>query len=152
MIHRPQYVYPPAPPGYRDEDFNFYFDSFNTPALAQGIPAAATLPNIALHLHRDAPFLWRGVKVFSDASSLGVEFRTPDGELMSDSYQPLFQSFFPSGFLLVGLSPVPLEPGIECPAGSVILLDLANLSAVAAIRDVHTAVVLIGAKRWKVNP
>jgi hypothetical protein len=148
--YRMQFCYPPAPRGFRDEDFFYYFDGNNTLALAQPIPALDAIRNIALPLHRDAPFIWRGTKVFSDQPALGVEFRTPDGELMSDDVQPLYQSFWPGGFLIAGTVPVTMEPGIECPLGAVIQLDLANLSGTPII-DPTTAVLLMGVKRWRVQ-
>ena len=150
MRYRAQFPFRPAPKGFRDEDFFYYFDGNNTLALAQPIPALDAIRNIALPLHRDAPFIWRGTKVLSDQPALGVEFRTPDGELMSDDVQPLYQSFWPGGFAIVGTVPVANEPGIECPLGAVIQLDLANLSA-APIVDQHTAVLLMGVKRWRIQ-
>ena len=150
MRYRAQFSFPPAPKGFRDEDFFYYFDGNNTLALAQPIPALDAIRNIALPLHRDAPFIWRGTKILSDQTALGCQFRTPDGELMSSDVQPLYQSFWPGGFPIVGMAPVANEPGVECPRGAVILLDLANLSA-APIVDQHTAVLLMGVKRWRIQ-
>ena len=149
MTYRPQYAYARAPQGYRDEDFEFYFDGFNTFALAQSIPVNGPILNIALALDRDAPFLWRGTKVLTDQPGLGVRFRGPAGDLLADDFGPVYQSYFPSAFPIVGFVPVPNEPGIPCPVGAVILLDLANMS-LAPIIDPQTAVVLMGVKRSKV--
>lgn len=149
MTYRGQSPYPPAPQGYRDEDFLFIFDGFNTPALAQNLPVARPIENIALALDRDAPFLWRGTRFLTDQPGLGVRFRGPAGDLLTDGYEPIYQSFFPGGFPIVGFGVVPNEPGIPCPVGAIIILDLANLS-LAPIIDPYTAILLMGVKRWKV--
>jgi hypothetical protein len=147
---RAQCAYPPAPRGFRDEEFTFYFDQRNTPCLSQPIAAGAQIPNIVLRLDRDAPFIWRGTKILSNQAGLGARFHSPDDDLMSEVHQPIYQSFFPGGAGIVGYLPVAGEPGIECPLGGVIQLDLSNLSA-ANIVDPHTAVLLMGVKRWKVE-
>jgi hypothetical protein len=148
MIYRPQYAYPPAPHGFRDEDFVFWFDSRSTPALAQAIPVAGRIPDIPLPLDRDAPFIWRGTKVFAGPPRLGARFQGPDGSLLSDDYQPVYQSFFPSGFLIAGFPPVPHESEMACPLGAVILFGLANLGATPVI-DPQIYVLLYGVKRWR---
>lgn len=157
MRHRPQYAYPRAPRGYKDQEFAYYFSSNTVPALGQNIAAGAIITNIALQLERDVylgenvPFLWRGTKVLTNQFGLGVQFSSPDGTLLSNDYEPVDLSLFPSGNLIVGFPPVPNEPGIECPLGAIVLVNLANLST-AAIQDPITEVVLMGVKRWKVAP
>ena len=150
MRHRPQYAYRPAPKGYRDQDFVYMFNSAAVPALAQAIAVGDFILNIALRLDRDAPFVWRGTKVLTDQPGLGDQFRGPDGELLSDDFAPVYQSFFPGGFPIAGFSPVAGEPGIECPTGAVVQLNLANLSA-APIIDPYTVVLLMGVKRWRIE-
>jgi hypothetical protein len=148
MIYRPQFAYPPAPRGFRDEDFVFWFDPQSTPALHQVMPVGAEIPDIPLPLHRDAPFIWRGTKVFSTSPRMGARFRGPDGSLLSDDFQPVYQSFFPSGFLVTGWPPVAHEPEIACPLGAVIQFGLANLGP-AIIDDAQVFVMLYGVKRWR---
>jgi len=148
MRYRPQYAYRPAPKGYRDEPFVYFFNSASVPALAQTIAAGDAILNIALRLDRDAPFIWRGTKLLTDQPGLGDQFRGPDGELLSDDYAPVYQSFLPGGLPIAGFSPVAGEPSVECPVGAVVLLNLANLSA-APIIDPYTVVLLIGVKRWR---
>ena len=150
MRYRGQFPYPSAPRGFKDEDFVYTFDSVDTLALAQPIPVGTVLRDIALRLHRDAPFLWRGVKVLSDQAGLGVQFRGPDGDLLSETYEPIWQSFFPGGTIIAGFGVAPMEPEIECPLGAVVQVNLANLS-LAGIVDQHTAVQLLGVKRWEVG-
>lgn len=148
--YREQFAFPLAPRGFFDEDFVYFFDSVNLLALTQPIPAGTAVRDIALRLHRDAPFIWRGTRVFTSEPGLGVQFRGPDGALLSDDYEPTAQSYFPGGRRIPGFGVVACEPGIECPIGSVIQLNLANLSA-AGIVDPHTAVQLLGVKRWEVR-
>jgi hypothetical protein len=149
-LYRPQFAYPPAPAGFKDEMFAFYFDSIGVPALGQGIPVGATIANVPLQLDRDAPFIWRASSVLSNQAGLGVQFQGPSGSLLSNGFVPVLQSFFPSGALGPGFGLVTHEPEIECPVSGVVLLTLANLSA-APIVDPTTKVLLMGVKRWRVK-
>jgi len=149
-FYRPQYAYPSAPAGFRDETFAFYFDSLGVLALAQSIPVGATIKDIPLQLDRDAPFIWRASSVLSNQAGLGIQFQSPDGSLTSSDFEPVMQSFFPSGALGPGFGLVPHEPEIECPVAGSILLSLANLSA-APIVDPTTKILLLGVKRWRLK-
>ena len=149
-FYRPQYAYPPAPAGFRDEMFAFYFDALSVPALGQGIPVGDPIRNIPLQLHRDAPFIWRATSVLSNQTGIGVQLQGPSGSLLSSDFEPVLQSFFPSGTLGPGFGLVTHEPEIECPVSGVVLITLANLSA-APIVDPTTKVLLLGVKRWRVK-
>lgn len=148
--YRPQYAYPPAPAGFRDEMFAFYFDSVGVPVLGQNIPVGATISNIPLQLDRDAPFIWRASSVLSTQVGLGVQFQGPSGSLLSSGFAPVLQLCFPSGALVPGFGLVAHEPEIECPVSGVVLLNLANLSAAPIVAPI-TKVLLMGVKRWRIK-
>jgi hypothetical protein len=155
MRYRPQYAYPKAPRGYKDQDFAYYFSSVGNPALGQNIAAGALITNIPLQLDRDiyldepVPFLWRATKVLTNQTGLGIQLSGPDGTLLNNNHGAAFLSYFPSGDLIAGFAPVPNEPEIECPLGAVILVNLKNLSTVGIVSPI-TEIWLMGVKRWKV--
>jgi len=156
MRYRPQYAYPKAPRGYKDQDFAYYFSSVGNPALGQNIAAGALITNIPLQLDRDiyldepVPFLWRATKVLTNQTGLAVQFAGPDGTLLSNDFEAVGLSYAPGGASpIVGLSSVPNERGIECPLGAVILVSLKNISSAGIVSPV-TEIFLMGVKRWKV--
>ena len=55
--YRPQYVMPPTPPGFVDEEFEYYFDNLNTPALAP-LVSGQSVNKVTLQLQQDAEFIW----------------------------------------------------------------------------------------------
>ena len=122
MSYRPQYAYPPPPPGWRDEEFEYYFDQNNVPALAV-IPSNL----IPLPLQQDAAYFIRGIQISGNTQNLMVRLWTPDGMQLS---QTLFEvdrgySGTLNGNAPMGRLPVPLEPEIPCPAGGNLMIDLA---------------------------
>ena len=128
-MYRPQAAYPPAPPGWQDEDFEYYFDLSSIPAFAGVLGAGQEVTGIVLQLQPDAEFRWRAVQVSNPGSMLGLRFRAPDGAYLSEGYVPMenFSGFPQAAAGIPGGGPVALEPEIVCPAASVVLLDVANL-------------------------
>lgn len=124
-----QFPFPDPPEGYAWEEFEYSFDSTNTPALATQLATGQSLLNIPLALQSDAPFLWRGIQVYFPQQFLGLRFRDAFGRFLSDDFVPssAYSSFQSLNGSLPGIGIVLVEPGLECPKGSVILLDLANI-------------------------
>lgn len=148
-MYRPQFPYP-CPSGYEDGDFDHYFDYRNTPLLNNTSLAAATaILNIGLNLQSDQPFLWRGIYVKGINASdpvVSAQFKDPYGNYLSDQFVPLDLSVAPDGTALYFLN-IALEPGIACPAGSVVWLNLYNQTTGAA--DItKVRVTLSGVKRY----
>jgi hypothetical protein len=131
MIYRPQFPYLPAPEGFEDEDFIYYFDAQNTVAfgIVLALPPGEDFRDIPLQLQRDGEFRWRGVQVSNPGGALALQFQTPDGTALSDDYVPAeVYSGLPGGVSgQPGGVPVPLEAEIVCAAGSVILVSVKNM-------------------------
>lgn len=123
MSYRPQFAYPPAPPGFHDEEFVAYFDGLNTPALVGAIPPGTAIRDIPLQLQTDSAFIARGLRIFSETLA-PVQLREPGGKYLSPDLPPLYQSYFT--FQAAGLMTVCFDDEIECPQGSVFLLYLTN--------------------------
>ena len=126
MNYRPQFVYPPPPEGWRDEDFEYSFDLSNLPAFQLVLGLGAQINDIVLQLDRDAEFRWRAIQVSNPGSQLGLRFQTPDGTFLQNDYAPMenFSGFPGASGGIPGGEPVALEPEVVCPPGSVILLDV----------------------------
>ena len=128
-MYRPQAAYFPAPPGWQDEEFEYYFDLSSIPAFAEVLAAGQEVTSIVLQLQPDAEFRWRAIQVSNPGSLLGLRFRSPDGTYLSEDYEPMenFSGFPGAAAGIPGGGPVALEPEIVCPAFSVVLLDVKNL-------------------------
>ena len=124
-----QFPYPDPPSGMQWEEFVYYFDSTNTPGLSTPLVVGQTLLNIPLQLQSDAPFIIRGIQVNDPQQFLGLRFRDAFGRFLSDDFVPSYNysSFQPLNGSLPGIAFVLVEPGLACPKGSVILVDLANI-------------------------
>ena len=123
MPYRPQFAYPPPPPGWEDQEFEYYFDSTDYPALAI-VPS----DQIVLPLQSDAEFRLRAFQISGNTGNLLVRFWDARGNQLSQvqvpntlAYASSVQSQPP------GVLPVPLPDEIICPAGSSLRIDLANL-------------------------
>ena len=124
--YRPQYAYP-TPKGFRDEQFHYSFDGFNTPLLNQNVAANSTIANIPLVLQTDAPFLMRGIKVSPQVKSqLLIQFKDPWGNYLSTGLLPIALYASPPGGSYVGYPPLIFEPEIKCPIGGVWWVWLQN--------------------------
>ena len=129
-MYRPQAAYPPAPPGWQDEEFEYYFDVSSLPAFQIALTPGQEITGVVLKLQPDAEFHWRGLEVWNPKGVLGLLFRTPDGEYIQADYvtEPTFWGFPAASGGIPGGGPVAIEPEIVCPAGAALLLDLKNLS------------------------
>jgi hypothetical protein len=78
--------------------------------------------------------------------SLLVRFFDPFGNALSADFVPMIQYVNPSGSAAGGL-PVPIEPEIECPAGSGILVSFKNINPTNAVN--LPDVTLYGMKRYE---
>ncbi len=128
MGYRPQFAYPPAPGNCRDEEFEYFFDKTNTPGLAVTLTPGQTQNNIPLVLDKDSVFLCRGIKIGNPSSVLGVQFKDPSGNQLSDDYEPAADySGFSGQSVQPGAPPRAMEPEIECPAGAALILNIKDL-------------------------
>jgi len=125
--YRPQWFYP-SPRGCREEPFNYFYDIANAPYAL--LAASSTQESIPLAIETGSKFMWRGVRLNGDTTSLPVtllvRFTDPFGNALSADYVPVIQYANPSGSAAGGL-PVPMEPEIECPPGSFISVSFKNL-------------------------
>jgi hypothetical protein len=126
LTYRPQFAYPSPPPGWQDEEFEYYFDSTNTPALA--MPPVNQVPLI---LQADAEYRIRAFQMSGNTGPLGVRFWSARGDPLSliQVESDLAYASTVQGGPPVGRLPVPLNDEIICPAGSSILVDLVELNA-----------------------
>ena len=119
-----QFAYPPAPDGFKDDDFNYVYSALNTPALAQGIPPGGTVLNVPLPLELGAEYRIRSIEVIDPSGLGGFRFRDAFGTLLVEHgafvLSPL--AFQPSPGCIA------LEPELVCPGGSALTVDIANLS------------------------
>ena len=126
MIYRPQFPYL-TPEGFQDEEFHYYFDSNDQPALSVGsLAVGQSLSGIPLVLQTDAPFLWRGLIIDNPSAAFAVRFRAPDGTYLSDDFVPIgfYSPIPPADHPPVGNSPTVLDFEIPCEKGSVVYLDI----------------------------
>jgi hypothetical protein len=127
--YRPQWFYP-SPRGCREQAFSYFYDLFN--AAYSPLAVLSTQENIPLAIETGSKFLWRGVRLNLGVGiggipvTLLVRFFDPFGNALSSDYVPVIQYVNPSGSAAGGL-PVPIEPEIECPPGSGILVSFKNI-------------------------
>jgi len=129
-VLRPQFPFP-TPPGFEDQDFLYYFDNKNTPALnTSTLAVGQILFNVPLPLQQDAPFFWRGITIDNPTAALGIRFRDSAGNYLSDDFIPVgLLSGMPSGgHPPIGPLAVIMEQEIPCPKGSVIYVDVKRLA------------------------
>ena len=145
--YRPQWFYP-TPRGSRDQPFNYFYDIAN--AAYSSLAALSSQESIPLALETGSKFMWRGVRLNLDGGNSGipvtllVRFYDPLGNALSSDFVPVIQYVNPSGSAC-GAIPVPLEPEIECPSGSLILVSFKNVDTNAVnLPDVT----LYGMKRY----
>jgi hypothetical protein len=124
MAYRPQCAYPPPPSGWIDEEFEYYFDSIDTPSLAI-VPSN----KVPLQLQPDAEFHLRGIQISGNVGNLAIRFWTPQGEQISQCLVEADRAYAGTvqGAPPVGKLPVALSEEIVCAPGTVLLIDLALL-------------------------
>lgn len=122
----PQYITEPAPPGFVDEEFEYYFDSNNTPGLAALSTPGQQANKITLQLQQDAEFIWHGLEISGNAGPLCVRFYDPFGNELTAMQIEVDRAY---GATLnaanpIGRLPVVFEPPVRCPAGGFLQVDL----------------------------
>lgn len=124
-MYRPEFAYE-TPEGFEDEVFEHYFDKNNVPALGQPLTSGQQLLDIPLRLDPDADFYWRAIKITASSGNFFIRFRDPFGNQLSE-FIPAY-NYVPSPTRAqapAGSAPVPIEPEIACPAGSIVFVDIA---------------------------
>lgn len=153
MTFRPQFSYPPPPPGMDDEQFHYSFDGTNIPLLssANAIAPGGFSNNIILPMEADALFICRAIKIRNSLSHsiLSFQLKTPRGDYMQAVPVPIADyASHVDGADNVGHLFIPLEAEIEAPSGSNWTLYLANTNT-AGGSIAPPAVTLFGIKRRK---
>ena len=121
----PQYVTAPTPPGFQDEEFEYYFDSNNTPGLIP-LSVGQSINQLTLQLQTDCEFIWRGFQLSGNTGPLCIRFYDPFGNQLSAVLLEADRAYSATeqGANPIGRLPVIFEPEIRCPAGSFIQIDL----------------------------
>ena len=151
--YRPQFVYPPTPAGFEDEQFHYSYDGTNCPLLnsANPIPAGGLSSNIILLTQADAPFFARGLNIQLGTSdtNLWFQLKTPRGDYMQKVPVPIvLYAGMVGGLPVAGQVFVAFESEIECPPGSSWTLYLYNPTS----GNVNPPeITLFGVKRRKVT-
>jgi hypothetical protein len=149
MIYRPQFAYP-TPEGFRDQEFEHYYDSTVLPALNPTTAFPATLFDIPLTIDPDAKFMWRGVKFdHATISNFGVRFRDTRLNYLSDDFVPVWLAFIPPSLTaLSGGQGVTHEPEVICPKAGVVMIDIKSYDTVPWTTGGPQNVTLCGVKRY----
>lgn len=131
MAYRPQFAYPRAPEGSRDEPYEYFFDQTNEPALMIDISPGQQIEGIPLPLDADAEFRARAIQIGNAATlsaPLGIRLRDGLGNYLSKEYVPIqfFCGYTGSGDFEGGEA-CALEPELICPAGGSLSIDICNL-------------------------
>ena len=129
MSYRPQYAYPEPPEGFVEEDFVYYFDQTNVPALGT-IATNTPLSKIVLQLEADAPFKLRGVQISGNVGNLYMRLYDAHDQQLSQVLVEADRAYAGTlnGTQPIGRLPVVLEPEIPCPAGGFLQIDLELVS------------------------
>jgi hypothetical protein len=125
VSYRPQSAYPDPPEGWKEEDFVYYFDQTNCPALAL-IPYNQPISRIVLQLEHDAPFKLRAIQISGNAASMFMRLYDPYDNPLSQVLVEADRAYAgnENGPAPIGRLPVVLEPEIPCPAGGYLQVDL----------------------------
>jgi hypothetical protein len=128
MIYRPQFGFPPTPPGFSDETFHYSFDSTTVSILGLAVTAGAVVNEIALQLQNDAEFICRGLKVQlgTAASNLYMQLKDPFGNCLSACPVALSDYLTGAGIAVVGRMIVPFESEIVCPISGRFMVNFYN--------------------------
>ena len=122
----PQYINDPTPPGFVDEEFEYYFDDLNTPGLAPLSVTGQTANKITLQLQKDSEFIWDALQISGNTGPLCVRLYDPFGNELTAMQLEVDRTY---GATLnaaspIGRLPVVFEPPIRCPAGGFLQVDL----------------------------
>lgn len=124
-MYRPQFAYE-TPQGFEDEPFEYWFDKNTVAALGSKLTSGQQLTDIPLQLDPDADFYWRAIKITASSNDFYIRFRDPYGNYLSD-YIPGY-NYVGSPTVAqapFGSTPVVLDSEIECPAGTIIFVEIA---------------------------
>ena len=123
--YRPQFITDPTPAGFVDEEFEYYFDSNNTPGL-QALSPGQQVNKVVLQLQPDAEFIWRAIQISGNTGPLCLRFYDPFGNELTAvqveadrAYSAALQGADPIGRL-----PVVFEPEVHCPASGFLEVDI----------------------------
>lgn len=125
MSYVPQYAPPPTPPGFRDEEFEYFFDSTTTPGLA-ALSTGQSVNKIVLQFQNDAEFVWRAVQMSGNTGPLQIRFYDPFGNELSSVLVEADRAYNGNlqGSAPVGRLPVVFEPELVIPAGGFLMVDI----------------------------
>ena len=125
MSYRPQFVTAATPPGFVDEEFEYYFDQSNTPGLTP-LAGGQSVNKLPLQLQTDSEFVLRALEISGNTGPLCIRLYDPFGNELSavtvecdTAYDATLQAGNPIGRL-----PVPFEPEARCPAGGFLQIDI----------------------------
>ena len=121
MNYRAQFAFELPPEGWIDEDFEYVFDASNTPGLGTALSSGQTLLNVPLQFEPGNEYRVRSVDFIDPIGTYGVRFRDADGVLLMAEFAPS-AVFFRSG------ASVPVDWQIPARPGSLMTVDLVNLS------------------------
>ena len=121
MAYRPQCAYPSPPPGWVDEEFEYYFDQTTVPSLAI-VPSS----QVPLPLQPDAEYRFRGIQISGNVGNLVLRLWTPQGDQLSQTLVEADRAYASTvqGGPPVGKLPVALSDEIVCAPGTTLLIDL----------------------------
>ena len=107
-----------APVNVGIEDFLYYYDGGNTPALGVSIPPGGALYQVPLILKIEIAFECQWIRLLDPTNAAAVRFRDTLGVYLNSDWLP--SSNFHGAFGLY------LDPAIVCPVGSLICFDIFN--------------------------
>jgi hypothetical protein len=121
----PQFARESTPEGFVDEEFEYYYDSTNTPGLSALLPGSV-VNKVQLPLQPDSEFIWRAIQISGDTGPLCLRFYDPFGNELSAVVVENDRSYsaFLQGPNPIGRLPVVFEPEIRCPRGGFLQLDI----------------------------
>jgi hypothetical protein len=121
----PQFLAPPTPKGFKDEEFEYYFDATNTPGLIP-LLSGQSIAQLPLQLQDDAEFIWRAFQISGNSGPLCVRFYDPFGNQLSAVQLECDRAYSATenGPNPIGRLPVVFEPEVHCPAGGFLQVDI----------------------------
>lgn len=149
-MYRPHFAYA-TPANCEDQECEYYYDSSDVGAMSVS-SLGSVFGMILGPFDKDAPFHWRGWRVSYNGTDngLGIQFRDPDGQLLSDATINLKLYALGSGFsgFFRGGMAVPLDDEIICPTGSVIEVNWSRELNSASSVPPFPGISLLGIKRY----
>jgi hypothetical protein len=112
-VFRPQFPFPPAPPGFSWQPCVYQYDGTNTPVLGTLLLSSGQVSgHIPLHTDKDAPFLLMAIRV------TGTETKIL---LLDQWWNYLVHDYVLPAMYGSTIPPTNLEgPWVEVPAGAVL--------------------------------